>query len=68
MGKKEDKKIAEVTKVAETKDTTIIFKINRPVSGLEHESISKKIRAEEERSGVKIVLIPYTCDLAGVEE
>ena len=43
----------------------IIFKALRPLDEKEHRQLSDKIRYEAEKSGLKVVLMPYTCELAG---
>lgn len=38
----------------------LIWKANCPLSEVEHEQLSAKLRFEHEQSGVKIVLVPYS--------
>jgi len=59
MATKKDK---EVEKVKETKET-IIFKATRPLDKGEFELLSNMVKHEEEKTGVKIVLMPYSCEL-----
>ena len=42
----------------------IYFKAIRPLTVKEHEDLSYKLRYEEENTGLKIVLVPFSLDLA----
>lgn len=55
-------KKTEVEKVKETKET-IVFKATKPLDEGEFKLLSEMIRHEEEKAGVKIVLMPYSCEL-----
>lgn len=46
-------------------ETVIIFKATRPLTEAEHEQLSQKVRYENEKSGVKVVLMPYACKVGG---
>jgi hypothetical protein len=56
-GKKTAEKISE-------KDGVVFFKVNKRLTQDEHEQLSEKIRFENKKSGLKIVLIPFSCDVA----
>lgn len=56
------KKPAPAEQIAGGKDI-LVFKATRPLSESEHTQLSNKIRQEHEATGIKIVLMPYTCDL-----
>lgn len=43
--------------------TVMVWKALRKLSETEHKNISEKIRFEEARAGIRIVLIPYACEL-----
>ena len=66
MAKEKDETIkvedAEVTEVKRT-DEVIIFKVNQPVSMKRFELIDEMVRKQMEKSGIKIVLMPYSCDV-----
>jgi hypothetical protein len=51
----------DVTEIKETKDA-IIFKANKPLTETEFKLLSDLIKSEEEKTGLKIVLMPYSCD------
>jgi hypothetical protein len=57
------KKTSEAEVVKETEAKTIIFKATRPLTEEEHKQLSNKIRYENEKSGVKVVLMPYSCEV-----
>ncbi|MEX1308586.1 MAG: hypothetical protein AB1Z19_08665 [Eubacteriales bacterium] len=52
----------EVVEVKRT-DETIIFKVNQPVPAKRFELIDEMVRKQVEKSGLKIVLMPYSCDV-----
>ena len=56
--KKKTNDDAEVVK--ETTDKTIVFQATRPMTYEEHMELSKRLRYEQEQSGVKVVLLPYS--------
>jgi hypothetical protein len=41
----------------------IFMKANRPLTVQEHKDISGKLKAEEERTGLKFVLVPFSLDV-----
>jgi hypothetical protein len=45
------------------KQIILVFKVTRPVTDREFEIIETRLRNQEEKSGVKIVLMPYSVDL-----
>jgi hypothetical protein len=59
-----EKKITtkKVTKVKET-DKAIIFKANRPLMKEEFELLSDLVKLEEKKTGLKIILMPYSCEV-----
>ncbi len=59
---KEKTTMADITEVKHT-DDTIVFKVNKPVSKKRFELIDEMVRSQEKKSGLKIVLMPYSCDL-----
>ena len=56
------KKKTEAKKVAE-KDKVVVFKANRPLTEIQFNLLSDLIKQEEKKTGVKIVLMPYSCDV-----
>lgn len=57
-----EKEMAEL--VGETTaDKVLVFKASRPLTEEEHKQLSEKLRFEEEKSGVKIVLMPFSCEM-----
>ncbi|MEK4381170.1 hypothetical protein NSS70_04530 [Aeribacillus sp. FSL K6-2848] len=54
------KTIDEVEVVKETTEKTIIYQVTRPMTFEEHIELSKRLRHEQEQSGVKVVLLPYS--------
>lgn len=50
------------------KDNTVIyFKANRPLTTQEHKSLHEKIEIEVEKSGLKVILVPFLVDLSDSE-
>lgn len=64
--KKEEVPAAEMVAGADlsTKpdQTVIVWKATRPMSEREHESLSNKLRFEEKRTGMNIILVPYSVE------
>ena len=52
------------TKVKETEEF-IIFKANKPLTEEEFGLLSDLIKSEKKKTGLKIVLMPYSCDIGG---
>ena len=52
-----------VTEVKKTGDV-IVFKINKPVPLKRFELIDEMVRKQMEKSGLNIVLMPFSCDVA----
>lgn len=67
MAKKETKKKldVEVKEVKTIKEPieTLIFKPNKPLTPQEYEMLSDMVRSENKKSGVNIVLIPFSCEV-----
>lgn len=57
----------KVTKVKET-DEFIIFKANRALMEDEFELLSNMVKSEELKTGLKIVLMPYSCEVEVSED
>ena len=64
MAEVKKKTINKVTKIKET-ETAIIFKANRPLMEEEFEVLSNLVKSEEAKTGLKIILMPYSTDLEG---
>lgn len=52
----------DIAEVAE-KESVVFFRVKRPLTESEHTLLSDRIRSESEKSGLKIVLVPHSCDL-----
>lgn len=61
------KKSEGVTKVAEM-PSAIVFKANKPLSKVEFNVISDMIKQEQAKTGLEIVLMPFSCDLIEEKE
>lgn len=55
---------SRATKIKQTKEA-IIFKANKPLTKDEFELLSDLVKRENEKTGLKIVLMPYSCDIGG---
>jgi hypothetical protein len=55
------KQTPETVEVKQT-DGVIFMKASRPLTVQEHEELSKKLRYEEENTGLKIILVPFTLE------
>lgn len=53
----------EVEVVKETTEKTIVYQAKRQLTFDEHIELSKRLRFEEEQSGVKIILLPHSVKL-----
>jgi hypothetical protein len=60
LSKRKEKEIIETVK--ELTDI-IVVQAKRPLTEAEHEMISNKLKLEQEATGIKIVLIPYSVEL-----
>lgn len=66
-------KMPEVTEIkgfdlsSGPEQSVLIFKANRPLTVQEHEELSQKLRYEEENTGLKIVLVPFSLDVVDGE-
>ena len=65
MATKKDKEVEKVKEieVEESKETILVFKATRPLDKGEFKLLSDMIKHEEKKTGVKIVLMPYSCEL-----
>jgi len=52
----------ETTEVLQQTETVVIFRVNRPLMSHEYEELEIRVRQENEKSGLKIVLAPYSVD------
>lgn len=50
----------EVEVVKETTEKTIVYQVTRPMTFEEHMELSRRLRHEQEQSGVKVILLPYS--------
>jgi hypothetical protein len=50
----------DVKIVKETTEKTIVYQATRPMTFEEHMELSRRLRHEQEQSGVKVVLLPYS--------
>jgi hypothetical protein len=65
--KKQLKDTTQITSVdtgnAGGDQTVLVFRATRPLMDAEHASVLKRLRAEEERTGVKVILVPYSVEM-----
>ncbi|WP_308637714.1 hypothetical protein [Paenibacillus silvisoli] len=54
------KKVTEIGEGVRPSEQVLLFKVNAPLNEAEHAILAAKVREEQERSGVKIVLVPYS--------
>lgn len=55
------KKVADKAEVVkETTEKTIVYQATRPMTFEEHMELSRRLRYEQEQSGAKVVLLPYS--------
>lgn len=52
--------IASKTELSADVKNVLIWKVSCPLTEVEHEQLSSKLRYEQEQSGVTIVLVPYS--------
>ena len=57
----------EATTVVQQTETVVVFKVNRPLMDHEYDELEKRVRLENEKSGLKIVLAPYSVDVSIAE-
>lgn len=43
-------------------ETVLLFKVRAPLNEQEHEMLANKVRTEQERSGIKIILVPFSVE------
>ncbi len=58
------KKIKGVDEVVRT-ENIVVFKVTKPLTWSQHKALSERVRHENEKSGLKVVLAP--CIVDGVE-
>ncbi|MDP4144156.1 MAG: hypothetical protein Q8936_06670 [Bacillota bacterium] len=49
-------------------EAVIYFKANRPLTTQEHKNLHEKIEIEMEKSGLKIILVPFLVDVGDTNE
>lgn len=59
----EVEKVSEVNMASDGEQRLVIWKATRPLKKAEHEAISDRLRFEQGKTGVNIILMPYTCEL-----
>jgi hypothetical protein len=64
MAKKKSQDKVELVK--ET-DFLLVFKANKPLRESEFKLLSDLVRHEEEKAGVKVVLLPHSADLVNIK-
>lgn len=60
---KRTKKITPEADEIKRADGVIFMKATRPLTVQEHKDLSEKLRFETEKTGLKIVLVPFSLDL-----
>ncbi|QNO14928.1 hypothetical protein HYG86_09150 [Alkalicella caledoniensis] len=76
MAKKTEQKTdpavkAEEIEISESEEVTkkvIVWQATKPLTQKEHEHLSNKLRFEQQKTGVEIILMPYTCKLGDGED
>jgi hypothetical protein len=53
---------ADIEQIAEKEDV-VFFRVNRPLTANEHNLLSDRVKQESKKSGLKIVLVPHSCEL-----
>ena len=66
MGKAKTTPVEGTTIAAETA-MVVVFKVNRVLTESEYAELEKRVRAENKASGVKVVLAPFSVDVAVTE-
>lgn len=56
-------KIEGATQVKKTTASKLIFKINKPVEKKVFELLQEMAEKESKRTGIKIILMPYSCEV-----
>ena len=57
------KKSDELAEKAVEKEEVVIFRAKKKLTTDEHKQLSEKVRFENEKSGLKIVLMPSSCEV-----
>ena len=64
----EIKKDIEGAEVMKETEKIVVFKASKPLKPYEHKELSERIRFENEKAGIKVVLAPYLVDEAEIGE
>lgn len=60
---------SKTTKVQEaTADKVLVVQANKPLTKSEFDLLSDLVKAEQEKTGVKVVLLPHSADLKEVKD
>lgn len=51
------------TEAVKTTESTIVFKATKPLVKEEFELLSDMVKHENEKTGLKIVLMPFSCEI-----
>ncbi|WP_202113011.1 hypothetical protein [Paenibacillus sp. MMS18-CY102] len=63
MARKQVKQVPDAELLNDDGEKVVFFKATMPLNEEEHAGLAEKIRQEQEHSGLKIVLVPYSVDL-----
>ncbi len=63
MAKKSTEGTELIKEITKDDETILVFRATRPMDDGEHKQLSEKLKFEENNSGIKIVLMPYSCEL-----
>ncbi|MBU5670255.1 hypothetical protein [Paenibacillus brevis] len=55
-------KDAEQVITVQTAVPVVIWKVKRPLNEQQHEELARKLQIEQERSGLKVMLVPHSVD------
>ena len=59
---------AEKLVTVQTSVPVVIWRANRPLNEQQHEELVQKLKKEETRSGIEILLVPYSVDVEIISE
>lgn len=62
-GKKKNIELSDQVTKAKESDSIIVFKANRTLNKAEFNLLSDMIKEEGKKTGVKIILMPYSCEV-----
>jgi len=67
MSRKQKAKTTGESLMNDQGETVVLWKATKPLSAEEHAIVASMVRSEQEHSGVKIILVPYSVDAEAVQ-